>query len=79
MTARHKVSGVNRGAEILSKRFARRGEQKRIAEATGVDQGYLSKIARGVRVPGLDVRRLLEEHCGIRMQKWDEPARSEAA
>jgi transcriptional regulator with XRE-family HTH domain len=68
------VDSMNRGAEILSRRFAERGAQSQLAKTTGIDQGYLSKIANGERCPGLSVRRTLERELGIPMQLWDEPA-----
>lgn len=68
---------MNRAAQILAERFQERGAQIKLADETGVDQGYLSKLARGERVAGLDVRRKLIPY-GIQMEWWDEPAEAEA-
>lgn len=59
--------GVNRAAQILSERFRERGAQKRLSLETEIDQGYLSALASGKRVAGLDVRRKLLPH-GIPME-----------
>lgn len=72
-----KFGFVNRGAEELARLTQQRGEQQRLATAANLDEGYLSRITRGVRVPGLDARRKLEAHASIPMQWWDEPATSE--
>lgn len=64
---------MNRGAALLAQQLAERGNQSKLASALGVDQGYLSRIARGLRVPGLVTRRILERECKIPMQFWDEP------
>lgn len=63
---------MNRGAIRLGKIVRERGEQTRLAEELGIDQGYISRLVNAERVPGLKVRRLLEEKCSIRMQWWDE-------
>ncbi|GMV18361.1 MAG: hypothetical protein AMXMBFR56_65850 [Polyangiaceae bacterium] len=71
---------TNRGAQKLAKMFSVRGSQRRMAESLGIDQGYLSAIASGARVPGLQVRRKLELSARIPMQWWDQPdARKGAA
>ena len=64
----------NRGSQVLEKLFSERGAQKRIAEATGIDAGYLSNLASANRTPGLDARRKLEKNPETRipMQWWDE-------
>lgn len=67
---------MNRGAELLAAKIPERGQQKQLATSIGVDQGYLSKIVNGERVPGLKVRRILELRCQIAMQLWDEPPRA---
>lgn len=64
---------MNQGAVSLSALLVERGAQKRLSDETGIDQGYLSRIARGERVPGLDVRRKLKAF-GIELDAWDEPA-----
>lgn len=73
---------MNRGAAALAEKLEARGDQKRMADELGIDQGYLSRIARAVKVPGLDARRKLEQQLGIPMQWWDEtvePPAPEAA
>lgn len=62
---------MNRGAKILSALLSERGAQKRLAGELGIDQGYLSKIASGERIPGLDARRRLKP-LGIDLEAWDE-------
>jgi transcriptional regulator with XRE-family HTH domain len=69
-----KFGFVNRGAEELARLTQQRGEQQRLAAVADLDEGYMSRITRGVRIPGLDARRKLEAHAGIPMQWWDEPA-----
>lgn len=61
---------MNLGAQKLSRLLGDRGAQKRLSEETDIDQGYLSRIARAERVPGLDVRRKLKLH-GIDLEDWD--------
>ena len=70
---------MNCGAKALAEKLEARGDQQRLAEELGIDQGYLSRIARAVKVPGLGARRLLERKLGIPMQAWDEPADPPAA
>jgi transcriptional regulator with XRE-family HTH domain len=65
---------MNRGALALAEKLEGRGDQQRLAEELGIDQGYLSRIARSVKVPGLGVRRKIEQQLGIPMQAWDEEA-----
>jgi transcriptional regulator with XRE-family HTH domain len=64
---------VNRGAKLLGALLAERGAQKRLADELGIDQGYLSRIASGERIPGLDARRKLKP-LGIDLEAWDEPS-----
>lgn len=64
---------MNRGAQRLTELISERGAQKRLADSTGIDQGHLSRIARGEKLPGLPTRRILERDLGILMQWWDEP------
>ena len=64
---------MNRAAQVLAERFSERGAQVRLAEETGIDQGYLSKMARGERVPGLAARRKLRDALAIPLELWDEP------
>ena len=64
---------MNRGAKRLAACFENRGAQAALAEVTGLDQGYLSRLASGERTPGAKARRTLEGACGILMQWWDEP------
>lgn len=66
-----RLACVNRGAKILSALLSERGAQKRLAGELGIDQGYLSKIASGERIPGLDARRRLKP-LGIDLEAWDE-------
>jgi transcriptional regulator with XRE-family HTH domain len=65
---------MNLGAELLAERLPR-GEQKVLAEKLGMDEGYLSRIVRGVRVPGLSIRKLIRDEVGIPLEAWDEPPR----
>lgn len=67
------VPGVNRAAQILTDRFRERGAQKRLSEETEIDQGYLSQLASGKRVAGLEVRRKLVPY-GISLDDWEQPA-----
>ena len=62
---------MNLGAAKLAVRFKERGAQLALSRATGIDQGYLSRLARGLKTPGASTRRVLEDHCGIVMQCWD--------
>ena len=68
---------MNRAAQILAERFSERGAQTRLSEETGIDQGYLSKMAHGERVPGLSSRRKLKEALAIPLEWWDEPVEAE--
>lgn len=61
---------VNLGAQKLGRLVADHGAQKRLADELNMDQGYLSRIARAERVPGLEVRRKLKAH-GIELDDWD--------
>lgn len=64
---------MNRGAQELQREIREAGSQARLSGLTGLDQGYLSRLARGERTAGLHARQLLREHCGIELQAWDEP------
>ena len=70
---------MNRGAQILSGQLSKRGAQSELSKRLALDEGYISRIARGVRVPGLKTRRALEKSQGIPMQLWDEPPKEEEA
>lgn len=61
---------MNLGAQKLGRLVSDHGAQKRLADELDIDQGYLSRIARAERVPGLDVRRKLKPH-GIDLEDWD--------
>lgn len=61
---------MNLGAQKLSRLVADHGAQKRLADELHMDQGYLSRIARAERVPGLEARRKLKPH-GIELDDWD--------
>lgn len=68
---------MNRAAELLARSIPERGDQTKLAEETGIDQGYLSRIVNGDRVPGLEVRRKLKRRFPeLELHLWDEPARS---
>lgn len=64
---------MNRGAQLLS-RHVERGDQRPLAVKLGMDEGYLSRVVRGIRVPGLSVRKLIRDEFGIALETWDEPA-----
>lgn len=51
-----------------------RGGQAKIAKRAGLDQGYISRIWRGLCLPSLNARRALFQKCGIPMHFWDEVA-----
>ena len=67
---------VNRGAKLLAALLAERGTQTKLAAELETDQGYLSRIARGERIPGLELRRKLKP-LGIDLEAWDEPVNDE--
>lgn len=69
---------MNRGAIALN-RLIGEGSQSQAALAVNVEQSYLNRVARGERVPGLDVRRRLKEHYGIPLEAWDEEGEEERA
>jgi len=50
-----------------------RGDQLRLAEELGIDQGHLSKISTGSRTPGLALRLLFKRKFRIAVEAWDEP------
>lgn len=64
---------MNRGAKALEKLMPERGDQARLADELGLDQGYLSRLARGLAAPGLPARRKFRERFGIALEAWDEP------
>jgi hypothetical protein len=73
MSRGHKLSLVNRGAQRLLELYPNRGDLTRIAGERGIDQGYLSRIARDERRPGTATRRLFWEGPErIPMHWWDE-------
>lgn len=69
---------MNLGAELLAPHVAERGAQKRLAEKLGIDQGNLSRYARG-KEPGLPTRRIFKKKLGIPLDAWDQPAKGSAA
>lgn len=53
--------------------YPNRGDLTRLAEERGIDQGYLSRLARDERRPGTATRRLFWEGPEkIPMHWWDE-------
>lgn len=64
---------MNRGAQSLLKRMPNRGDQVRLADELGIDQGHLSKLSTGVRTPGLALRLLFKRKFRIPVEAWDEP------
>ena len=80
MPSRHyECNSMNRGAQALASRLAERGEQLRLSASLRIDQGYLSKVASGRRVPGLDVRKKLAAACSIPLEWWDDAVATEEA
>lgn len=67
---------MNRGSQLLSKRIER-GGQKALAAKLGVNEGNMSRIVNGIRLPTLHVRTALEDQFGIPIRAWDEPAEAE--
>lgn len=65
---------VNKGAEILGRLLRERGSQSELAEQLSSDPGYVSRIVRGLKIPGLGMRRKLKSRYGIALELWDEPA-----
>jgi hypothetical protein len=63
----------NRGAEELAKLTHNRGEQQRLAASADLDVGYVGRLAKAERSPGLEARQKLQKHARIPMQWWDEP------
>lgn len=60
----------------MARNIPERGDQTKLADETGIDQSYLSRIVSGDRVPGLTVRRKLKERFPeLELHLWDEPAR----
>lgn len=62
---------MTRGAQLLQALLKGRGAQWKLSKDIGIDQGHLSRIANGERVPGLYVRRMLKP-LGIPLDAWDE-------
>lgn len=64
---------MNRAAARLNVLYPNTGDQSRVAEEKGIDQGYVSRLFRSARVPGTAVRRLFWEGPErIPMHWWDE-------
>lgn len=64
---------MNRAAARLHVLYPNVGDQTRVAEEKGIDQGYVSRLFRSARVPGTAVRRLFWEGPErIPMHWWDE-------
>jgi len=70
---------VNRGAVALAKKTRDRGDQRHVADKADLDEGYLSRLVRGERIPGLRARQKLLANFGIPMEWWDEPTKEPAA
>lgn len=65
---------MNRGAQTLGRILGdKRGAQSAMAAELDMDQGYLSRIVSGDRVPGLGARRKFFDRYGIDLGAWDEP------
>lgn len=64
---------MNRGSIALARKCRKRGALSALAKRSGLDQGYLSRVARGERKPGIRARLLLEEHAAIAIRWWDQP------
>ena len=65
---------MNRAAQELVRLFPHRGDQTRLAAELEVDQSYASRLMRGVKEAGLDVRRRCLRQFGIPMEWWDIPS-----
>jgi transcriptional regulator with XRE-family HTH domain len=63
---------MNRGAQKLARCCPNRGDQTKLAAVLDIDQGYINRLVRGVKVPGLGVRRKFREHLGIATDAWDQ-------
>ncbi len=64
---------VNRAASKLSRQYAKRGAPARLAKEVDVDEGYLSRILSGERIPGMTVRRRFWDIKRVPMHWWDDP------
>jgi transcriptional regulator with XRE-family HTH domain len=64
---------MNLGAKALAAQIKERGDQRKLATDLGIDQGYLSKILRAEKTPGLETRKLLFEKLEIDVLDWDRP------
>jgi len=53
------------------------GSQAKLADGLGVNQGNISRYARGESTPGLKTRVRLEDVCGIPVRAWDQPPTEE--
>lgn len=65
---------MNRGAQTIAELTRERGAQARLARRLRCTPGQLSRVARAVKVPGLEFRRIALRELGIAMEAWDEPA-----
>lgn len=65
---------MNLGASALAARIKARGDQRKLADELGIDQGYLSRLLRGEKKPGLETRKLLLERLEIDVLDWDRSA-----
>ena len=63
---------MNRGAEQLRRKLARRGEKKRLASALDTDQPMVSHWLSGERKPRPQQRAYIEDTYGIGWRLWDQ-------
>ena len=54
-----------RTIERIAKLTQRRGEKTRLSQATGIDMAYLSRILRGLAIPGEEKADALSRELGI--------------
>lgn len=67
-------SVVNRGAQRLASKLSGKNAptQAELAQKLKIDQGYISRIVNGKKVPGLDARKKFRAHLRIPLHWWDE-------
>lgn len=57
---------------------ARQLKQQQVGELVGMDQGDVSRVARGLRLPNLKQTLAFDRKLGIQPSWWLEPAPAEA-
>ena len=69
---------MNRGAEKLQEKLAKRGAKVALAKGVGVEPYQVSHWLGGERKPDTKQRAFLEDNLGIGWRLWDEEVKASA-